>query len=1301
MRKWFVACVAGLTMHSHAAQPDLTTSVKCSPTPVSVGQLLTYSVNITNQGVVPATSAQLTVSLLSNATVFSVSFSQGTYTEQAGVVAWNVGTLASHASATGEVVIFPAATGSVNPSVNVTEAETDANPVDNSTNVISTVASATFDPGGTMLLARRSHTATLLPNGKVLVTGGITATGTTSMIELYDPATSNFTAAGDLTIPRAYHTATLLPDGRVLLAGNTNAEIYNPATGLSVKTANMITPRTQGHTATLLSNGRVLLAGGYIYFYSTSATEVFDPVSGTFTSGPNLRWSRYGHTSTRLSDNSVFIAGGQEVSYWDVMECDIISPDGLSKIKTTPPIMPSSQAGANLLPDGRVLLSGGWSTFDDAVFFVPTNTSFAAAGKAYDKRWRHISQLLTNGTVLVCAGANGGQTAEILSPATGTFTRTTDLREPRDYAAGVTLPDGRVLVTGGLATTPTGDVYYASTEIYNPSTAKALPLILAQDASAAEDSGAMQFQLQLAAPMGVPVSVDYSTADGSAIAGSDYFATNGTVVFPPGVTNGSVIVPIIADFDYEPTETFSLVLANPTNIFLGLHQVTGFIMNDDPKPAVSVQPASITEGNAYTNFLTFSVVLSAKSFEPITVDYFTSDGTATAAANYFATNGTLNFPPGVTTQWVTVVIRSDIQAGPDRVFYLNLTNATNASIGATHVQGTILNDDGIAGVVDHFDFGPIGSPQHSRVPFPLALTARDALGQTVTNYSGGVTLWGTLTNISWQEYGFEEGDFSQWTPLNLGNTPGPYEISIFDVTGHGIPSRAFRLAANAGAADGIARPINLQGGLTYYISVDLAAFNANGGFPNGDASTAHLLMNGVEFGSFNFNVFGQINALQTFRTNLIAAYTAATTGSYMLSLRFDRGFAQSDVWSYADNVRISAANISPTWAGLFTNGIWSGNFQVNSAMQKVALLAEDVPGHFGTSSVFDVATSANLRILCTNSPSLVRAGSDEVISLTVSNLGPDAATNVLLTNRLSGDLTFRSASPNQGTTLVSGALSVFALGTIASGQKATATVTINPHSLGYFTNTANVVSDLFDGDLTNNLVQSNFLANQVLVHANPLSVNEGNSGTNNASMPLWLEGTVGDTITVAYVITNGTATTGVDYLAAVGNAVFPPNTLTQFVTIPVIGDVMKEPNETVLLNLSPLSTNATLTSTQAVLTILDDDPTPLVTIADVSIVEGNSGTTNAAFQVTLSNPSSSTVNVFASTSDGTALAANDYAATSATITFAAGSTNQVFNVPVMGDINNESNQTFFVTLTNPVNCTISRAVATGTIINDD
>jgi uncharacterized repeat protein (TIGR01451 family) len=1243
--------------------------------------------------------------LSSNATFFSGSSSQGTFTQYAGVVTWNIGVLAAHNSAIGAVVVFPTSVGSVDTSATVSEAEADANPADNATNISTTVASPTFAHNGDMILARYAHTATLLPNGKVLIAGGITTTGTTAMVELYDPATGSSTAAGNLTIPRASHTATLLNDGRVFLAGNTNAEIYDPATILSVRTTNMLTTRTYGHTATLLSNGRVLLAGGYIYFYSTPATEIFDPVTGTFTNGPYLRWSRYYHTATRLSDNSVFIAGGQDYQYWELFECDLFSPDGLSKVLTAP-MFPSSMAAASLLADGRVLISGGWSTLYDSVLFTPATNGFAVTGKMYDRRWRHLSQLLTNGTVLVCAGANGTQgtalrTAEIFSPATGTFTRTTDLIEARDYAAGVALPDGRVLVTGGYASNPTGDVYYATTEIYNQSIAKAPPLVLAQDASAAEDSGALQFQLQLTAPMGVPVSVDYSTADGSALAGSDYTAATGTAVFPPGITNVTVSVPLLADPDYEPDETFSLNLANATNAFLGVQHVTGTILNDDPKPTVAAQPASVSEGNAYTNFLTFSVVLSAKSFETITVDYFTSDGTATAGLNYYATNGTLSFDPGTTTQTVTVVILSDIQVGPDRVFYLNLTNAANATVGVTPVPGTILNDDGVPGAVDHFDFAPINSPQHNHVPFPLTITARDAFGQTATNFSGGVTVWGSLTNLPWQEFGFEEGDFSQWTPLNLGNSPGPYEISLFDMTGHGLLSRAFRLAANAGAPDGIFRSVNLQGGVTYYISADLAAFNANGGFPNGDASTAHLLLNSVEIGTVNFNVFGQINPLQTFRTNLLVAYTPPATGAYALSLRFGRGYGQSDVWSYADNVRVSTAYVPATWVAMFTNGIWNGNFQINSNMQRVALIAEDVPGHFGSSSAFDVVSSANLAITYSNSPALVRAGSDEIISLTVSNRGPDNAGNVLLTNRIAGDITFRSATPSQGFTIAAGALSAFNLGTIAAGQKATVTLVINPHSLGYFTNTANVLSDQFDPDSSNNLVQVAFLANPVLVHAGSVSVNEGNSGTNNAPMALWLEGPVADSITVNYATTNGTATSGVDYLDVAGSAVFPPNSLTQYVNIPVIGDLVKEPNETVLLNLSAASTNASVAVAQATLTIVDDDPVPSISIADVAVLEGNSGTTNAAFQVTLSNPSASTISVQALTSDGTALASNDYVATSATVTFAPGTTNQVFNVPVLGDTNNEPDQTFFVTLSNPVNSALGRAVATGTIINDD
>src|SRR5439155_1366266 len=123
---------------------------------------------------------------------------------------------------------------------------------------------------GSMATAREFHTATLLPNGKVLVAGGGDGGGSTfASAELYDPATGIWTATGSIATARSAHTATLLPNGQVLVAGGTNypigtlasAELYDPATGIWTMTGSMATARA-GHTATLLPNGQVLVAVG-------------------------------------------------------------------------------------------------------------------------------------------------------------------------------------------------------------------------------------------------------------------------------------------------------------------------------------------------------------------------------------------------------------------------------------------------------------------------------------------------------------------------------------------------------------------------------------------------------------------------------------------------------------------------------------------------------------------------------------------------------------------------------------------------------------------------------------------------------------------------------------------------------------------------------------------------------------------------------------------------------------------------------------------------------------------------------
>src|SRR5256886_16806290 len=164
---------------------------------------------------------------------------------------------------------------------------------------------------------------------------------------------------------------------------------------------------------------------------------------------------------------------------------------------------------------------------------------------------------------------------------------------------------------------------------------------------------------------------------------------------------------------------------------------------------------------------------------------------------------------------------------------------------------------------------------------------------------------------------------------------------------------------------------------------------------------------------------------------------------------------------------------------------------------------------------------------------------------------------------------------------------------------------------------------------------------------------------------------------------------------------FAPGVTIQPVTVTVNGDTKFEPNETFFVNLSN-PTNATIADGQGQGTILNDDAQPSISINDVSLAEGNSGTTNFVFTVSLSNASSQTITVAYATADGTATTAdNDYVAANGTLTFNPGDTSKSITVTVNGDTKFEPNETFTVTLSGATNATIAKAVGTGTIQNDD
>jgi hypothetical protein len=234
-------------------------------------------------------------------------------------------------------------------------------------------AAGTFAPGPSLTTRRSGHTAVLLQNGKVLLAGGTTGSSSDwtflASAELYDPATRRFTPTGSMMVPRASHTATLLPNGEVLITGghvgrgaaiqiHATAELYDPRTGSFRPTGAMARIRHK-HSAVLLPDGRVLINGGADARDDRGTyrdTEIYDPAIGTFVPGPEMRMDRYKHAGTALllPTGRVLIAGG-------AAQAEILDPrSGAFAIVTGEARMRGSFSAVSVLPNGQAVIIGGY-----------------------------------------------------------------------------------------------------------------------------------------------------------------------------------------------------------------------------------------------------------------------------------------------------------------------------------------------------------------------------------------------------------------------------------------------------------------------------------------------------------------------------------------------------------------------------------------------------------------------------------------------------------------------------------------------------------------------------------------------------------------------------------------------------------------------------------------------------------------------------------------------------------------------------------------------------------------------------
>ena len=347
------------------------------------------------------------------------------------------------------------------------------------------VAAHGFKVTESMATDRFFHTATVLKDGRVLIAGGTLVAGggaTVASAEVYDPSTKTFSATGSMGTARGCHTATALPDGKVLITGGWNgttmmgtAEIFDPSSGTFIPTVNMGSARCY-HTATLLENGKVLIAGGVdTNFLPLATAELFDPTAVSFSPAASMGTARRSHTATLLQNGKVLIAGGWNSG--DPLSSAELYDPGVDHFAAAGSMKDARFAhSATLLAEGKVLLAGGSgptaadigsTSLATAEIFDPASGAFAPTGNMQKPRSYHTATLLNDGTVLLAGGdpyglivdANGGSGgsppfpmdfAEIFDPAAKTFGVTGSLVHAREIHTATLLADGTVLVTGGF-----------------------------------------------------------------------------------------------------------------------------------------------------------------------------------------------------------------------------------------------------------------------------------------------------------------------------------------------------------------------------------------------------------------------------------------------------------------------------------------------------------------------------------------------------------------------------------------------------------------------------------------------------------------------------------------------------------------------------------------------------------------------------------------------------------------------------------------------------------------------------------
>ena len=759
-------------------------------------------------------------------------------------------------------------------------------------------------------------------------------------------------------------------------------------------------------------------------------------------------------------------------------------------------------------------------------------------------------------------------------------------------------------------------------------------------------------------------SVDWATANGTATAGSDYIAASGTVSFDgtgPDKTKTATVL-INGDTTAETNETFTVNISNPqpaAGIVIDTPSATQTIADDDSSASFAIGDVTAAEGNAGSSTFSFAVTKTGSTGFTTSVNFATTDGTATVAdGDYAPTSGTLSFLPGDTTKNVDVTVNGDTKHETGETFTVDLSGAVNASIADNQGVGTITNDDQVPDIsVDDQVTAEGNSPTTPTMTFNVTLS--NPSDQTVTvEYA---TNDGTATTT--------DGDYaaaSGTVTFNPGQTAKTVDVTVNgDDTTEPDESLTLDLsnASNANILDDSGTGTITNDDPIPDVSIDDQSIT------EGNAGTSTL----------TFNVTLSHASSDTVSVDYTTTDGSATT-------------ADADYVAASGTVTFNPGQTTKT-VDVTVNG--------------------DLTHESDETFTVDLSNASNAGVADASGQGTI-TNDDQVPDISIDDQSVtegDAGTSTLTFN-------VTLSNPSDQTVAVDYTTTDGTATTADGDYDATAnSVTFDP---GQTTKTVDVTvnADLtHESDETFTVDLSNALNGNVLAgsgtgtilddDASPTisvanaSVTEGNVGDTTLSFDVTLSVASAVTVTVDYTTTDGSATfANGDYDAASDTLTFDPGQTTETVDVTVHGDTTYETDEGLTIDLSNAN-GATIADDSGTGTITNDDAAPMFGIGDVSVAEGATGITSLTFTVTKSGATQLGSAVHYATSGGTATAGVDYTGNSGTLSFAPGVTSQPVTVLANGDKVFEPNETFDVVLSAPTGATVADATGVGTIMNDD